>query len=190
MTLNTGHGDQQIEWASPWNYPTRVDDALATRIAELIAGGASFAAAAMHEHVMPSRFHRWMKWGDEAYQRDAGPEDHHAQYLNLFLKVGQAVAIAAVTAQQDIFLHNPAWWLSHHPELRAEWGGDSEQAIIMPQTTVEADVPQITAPPASVDEIRHVLRTLAEAGAATVRPDTVESDEPSDVPEDRESNTA
>lgn len=158
------------EWFSPWSYPSRVDDALAIRIATNVALGSTIASAAMAEGVAPSRASMWLKWGADAYDRDAGAKDKDGAYLNFFLKIMQATGISAVTLQQELRRQNPTWWLSHHPEVRAEWGGDPYQARIEPvaRDVEEANVVEAsTAPVADTERLRNVLKMLLEGGALT-----------------------
>lgn len=178
------------EWFSPWSYPSRVDDALAIQIATEVAQGSTIAAAGMQYGVSPSRLTAWLKWGAEAYDRDAGPNDYHAAYLNLYLKVMQATGISSVTLQQELRRQNPTWWLAHHPEVRGEWGGDPYQKRLdapdEPEETVEAEVS--TMPKLDAERMRNVLKMLLEGGAMTAgqidapSTPTVATDAPSNAP--------
>lgn len=165
----------QIEWFSPWAYPTRVSDALAISIATAIFHGASLSAAAMRDGVSPARARQWLKWGAEAYKRDANPQDYQAQYLNFFLKVMQATGASAVPVQQEIRAVSPGWWLSHHPESRAEW---NDRAVVEPvigsdseEVAAELTPASVEAPRATGEEMRTTLRMLIEAGVAATASD-------------------
>lgn len=158
-----------IQWLSPWNYPTRCTPDFIEYVAQAILHGATFAAASMAQGVSPSRSREWLRWGEEAYNADGDGHHRHAAYLDLFIKVMQAQGLAIVPLQQEVYHTKRDWWLAHHPEARGEWGGDSSQAILaLPapdSDVVEAD---ITPPKAQPEELRTMLRTLIEAGAATI----------------------
>ncbi len=171
---DTGDAERmpEIQWLSPRAYPSRPTEELNILIASDVLRGASPMAACMKHGIAPSRARRWFAWGAEAYAHDAGPADYHAPYVDLFLKVMQAMGHSSVPIQQEIRLLNPQWWLSHHPDTRVEWGGDAEQALL-PQVPAEDMVDGGTAvsPPTSPipslepASLRTVLKMLIEAGA-------------------------
>lgn len=161
--------DPEFEWLSPSCYPSRVDDAMAKRIALAVRHGASVGAACMREGVSPSTWRRWLHWGEAAYRRDANDGDFQDQYLNLFLKVMQALGIVGVEAQQRIYQLNPTWWLTHNPDIRADWV--TQATAVAGQNLIEAEVAkeatsEITQlPTPSPDTLRAALSTLIEGGA-------------------------
>lgn len=172
-------------WLSPWNYPTRVTDDLAINIAVAVWHGADFRAAGMLYGVAPSRLMTWLKWGAEAYRRDADGNDPQAAYLNFFLKLLQATGLAAVPAQQQTYTEAPGWWLTHNPEHRSGWGAPASQLIGSPLDAEPSEIelsasatPPIPIP--SVTSMRTILKTLISSGAAIESGDLVPNDEPSD----------
>jgi hypothetical protein len=165
---------QPIAWPSPWNYPTRVDVALAINIATAIAYGSSLKAACMLYDVAPSRAHNWLVWGEAAYRRDADGSDSHADYLDFFLKVMHGIGVAAVSVQQQTRLEGPAWWLQHNPEQRGDWGAPAMigSGSVIPGSDVTEEVSAGTAvdvpsfPVPDHETVRGILRTLINIGAA------------------------
>ena len=63
------------EWLTPWNYPNRITDELAIAIATEIVYGADLKAAGMKNGIAPGRLIKWLKWGEDAYNRDADGND-------------------------------------------------------------------------------------------------------------------
>lgn len=163
-------------WLSPANYHTRCTDAVSVAVASEILLGASWQSATKKYGVRGVAL-KWMKWGYEAYQRDAGPEDHHAQYLNWFLKLSQAIGTVESLAQQRVFRDSAQWWLLHNPEARADWGDAPTVPSLTEQATEEeadaqfGQVAQVSAP---VDtnplNIRTVVRMLVESGMTVPLP--------------------
>lgn len=147
-------------------------------VAEDIVRGASLLAAAAKYGISRSRLMRWLDWGRDADARGAGPEDIHAPYLNFFLKTLQAQGHAVVRLQVAAATYHPQWWLENHPESRAELGRDSSGQLLLgapatsasEATVVEAD------PSLTVEDMRSVLRTLIDAGAALSTGDPVTED--------------
>lgn len=162
---------QPRTWFSPWNYPSRVSNELSVRIAEAVALGADLKAACMREGVAWSRAMQWLRWGEDAYRRDADGNDVRAEYLNFFLKVMQAIGEAAVPLQQQSRLESPPWWLTHNPEQRGAWGAaNAISATGLPGTDeaiVESEAASPTPLPRPTPEsARTILRTLIKSGAA------------------------
>lgn len=160
-----------IHWFSPAHYYTRCPDDLATGIARDIVLGASWQMASA-KYGVRHRFRDWMRWGAEAAERDAGAEDSHAQYLNLFLKVQQAMGIAGVAAEQMMYRQRYDIWLQRHPEARVDWGdGNPNGSLLLAaeagtEEVVEAAPEAPTFEYKDPEEFRQVLKYLAEAGAA------------------------
>lgn len=160
---------QPVTWYSPRNYPSRVSDELAINIATEIMHGASINSACMMYGVLPPRAKQWLRWGVDAYMRDADDSDRQADYLNFLLKVSQAVGLAAVPAQQQARIEGLAWWLTHNPEQRNEWGQPIGATSVLPEMEEEPEG-DMNAPAAlplpTTDEVRQILRTMIAAGGA------------------------
>ena len=166
--------DIPTNWASPWDYPVTVSNELAISIASHIARGASLNSAAMAEMVSPNRLRTWLRKGDEAYQMEVGPDHPLAQYLNLFLKVMQAIGFASVRLQAQVRLEAPGWWLTHNPQQKGDWSVVvnnrnvtdvlESDATVESQVTAEPETPQLPKP--NPEQVKSILRTLIEGGAA------------------------
>lgn len=170
--------DDSIVWFWPGNYPTRCNNTFCEDVALDVLNGASLSAAAMKRGVAPSRVKEWMRWGEDAYRRDANETDPHADYLNLFLKIMQAAGISGVNVQQYLHHHDPRFWLSHHPEHRIEWGdrttldAANPQALLLGTSNVvevDAEVVEMEQlAPLSTPDMRDALKTLIASAPAAL----------------------
>ena len=176
-----------FEWLSPANYHTRCTDRVTIQVASEILLGATWQSATKKYGVRHFAL-KWFKWGFEAAQHDAGPDDTHAIYLNWYLKLSQAIGFVEAVAQQRTFREAPRYWLENNPEAASDWttavGGLSVIEQAGNQTSEEAAVTQAPVDPRA-PTIRTVLRMLIEAGAAVKLPDdatttTVDADTPRD----------
>lgn len=164
-----GGGNSPTPFRNATNYPSRPSADLIQAIAEQVIQGASVQKAAMAFGVTPGKIHHWMNWGRKAAERDAGPEDPHAMYLDIYLRLMQAQARSQLIAEQMLFMSDPAAWLARHPEAREQWGQVPVQTILtqdIQDESVDADVVDVEAPRATPTELRATLRTLYEVGAA------------------------
>lgn len=162
-----------FEWLDPANYHTRCTNTVTVLVASDILMGASWQSATKKYGVRHLAL-KWMKWGYEAAQRDAGPDDHYAPYLNWYLKLSQAIGFVETLAQQRVLREAPRYWLESNPESASDWTGAVGTLSLIEQagsqTTDEAAVTQAPVE-ATAPNVRTVLRMLIEAGAAVKLPD-------------------
>jgi len=176
-----------FEWLDPANYHTRCTDTITVLVASDILMGATWQSATKKYGVRHLAL-KWMRWGYEAAQRDAGPDDHHAPYLNWYLKLSQAIGFVEVLAQQRTLREAPRYWLENNPEAASDWTGSvgtlslTEQAGNQPaeETTVTQAPVEATVP-----NVRTVLRMLIEAGASVKPPETETNATPTVVDADQ-----
>ncbi len=175
---DTNAGDDDPQWLTAWRYPTHATPELTRRIRERVLRGASPRAAAMAEGVLPNRLYLWLSWGRDAYQREADGNDMHSGFLTLLLQLTQASGMAMTAAEMRAFATNAVFWLSHHPEARGAWGGDSESALLdMSDQMVDADPAALpAAPPMDDGRVREVWQMLEDMGYFTRTSDTPADD--------------
>lgn len=164
-----GGGNTPTPFRNAANYPSRPSADLIQAIAEQVIQGSSIQKAAMAFGVTPGKIHHWMHWGREAAERDAGPEDPKAMYLEIYLRLMQAQARSQLVAEQMLFMSDPAAWLGRHPEAREQWGQTAVTTILtqdLADDVVDGNVVNVEAPRATPTELRATLRTLYEVGAA------------------------
>lgn len=182
-------GNTPTPFRNAADYPSRPSVELITAIAEQVIQGASVQKAAMAFGVTPGKIHHWMNWGRKAAERDAGPEDPHAIYLEIYLRLMQAQARSQLIAEQMLFMSDPAAWLGRHPEAREQWGQVPVATILtqdLEDEAVDASVVAVEAPPASTSDLRAMLRTLFEIGAARALPAPQDSQTQQDDPADHD----
>jgi hypothetical protein len=181
----------QITWLNPANYFTRPIAALSLAVARDVALGAhplSVAAKYGIRHCVRD----WLNKGFAAAKRDADQNDLDSQYLDFYLKLSQAMGIAQAEAEQYNHANAPQWWISHNSESASQWGGGAVGAGV-DGSVLASEVVESTksgggaslAPPSSLD-IRAVMRTIIESGAAVPSPGTADLAASSPAADDRE----
>jgi hypothetical protein len=166
-------GNTPVPYVNITNYPGRPTAQLIKAMANEVLQGASIQKAAMAFGVTPGKIRHWMHWGRAAAERDAGPEDPNAAYIEVYIMLMQAQARSQLIAEQILFATDPAAWLSRHPEAREEWAQMPVPSILtedIQDTTVDANVVDVQAPRATPTDLRATLRTLYEVGAARALP--------------------
>lgn len=161
-----------FEWLDPANYHTRCTNTVTVLVASDILMGASWQSATKKYGVRHLAL-KWMKWGYEAAQRDAGPDDHYAPYLNWYLKLSQAIGFVETLAQQRTFREAPRYWLENNPESASDWTGAVGTLSVIDQASAETAEPVVTQAPVDLkaSNVRTVLRMLIEAGANVKLPE-------------------